>query len=297
MVKKPGTEVNEKVIVLTGATSGIGLAAAAQLAEQGALVLGVGRSVERCRKAEDQIRAEVPHARFTCLTADLSSQQQIHSLYSEIHAELEKLGINRLDVLVNNAAMVTNWFTASENGYEMQFAVNHLAPFLLTYLLFPLLKESPAGRVLTVSSMSHRGARIHWKDIMLRHRYNTLRAYKQSKLANVLFSMELNRRFADESSICAFAIDPGLVNTNIGMKGTSGFVHWFWDRRRRKGAPPSEPAKTIVHVALDPEIQASQGVYWKECRPVPPARSARKEEDAARLWQLSQRLCGISDWG
>jgi len=293
---KTGEKSSIKVIVLTGATSGIGLAAAHALAAKGAFVIGVGRSPERCQKAEETVRASCPDACITYLITDLSSQQQIKDLSVKIKDILEESGLEKVDILINNAAMVTNWYTASENGYEMQFAVNHLAPFLLTYLLFPLLGNSSAARILTVSSNSHRGAHIHWKDVMLRRRYNTLKAYKQSKLANVLFSTEFNRRFASSIPMQAFAIDPGLVNTRIGLKGTSGIVHWFWDKRRQKGAAPEEAARTIVHVALDQDVEISQGMYWKDCRSVSPSRSSLDEEDAARLWQLSQRLCGISDW-
>jgi NAD(P)-dependent dehydrogenase (short-subunit alcohol dehydrogenase family) len=246
-------------------------------------------------KAQEEILASSPLAAVSYLTADLSSQQQIHNLSRQVQETLNEYEQKRVDVLVNNAAMVTNWYTATENGYETQFAVNHLAPFLLTNLLLPLLQQAPEARILTTSSMSHRNTRIHWKDVMLRHSYNTLKAYKQSKLANVLFTVEFNRRYAEKTSMRAFAVDPGLVNTNIGMKGTSGIVHWFWNKRRRKGVPPEKAARTIVYLALESDVREIPGVYWKDCRPVSPSRSALNETDAARLWQLSERLCGINE--
>lgn len=295
MEKSSRALIHDRVIILTGATSGIGLAAARKLAGS-ALVLGIGRSTERCRSTEQLIHDSVAGARFTCLTADLSSQQQIHNLVPQIKETLQKHGCRKIDVLINNAGMVTNWYTATEDGYETQFAVNHLAPFLLTHLLFPLLQAAPAARILTTSSNSHRAGRIHWNNVMLGQRYNTLRAYQQSKLANVMFSHEFNQRFARSSPLRAYAIDPGLVNTDIGLKGTRGLVRWIWEKRRKRGADPVQGARTLVHVALSPSVQGSEDIYWKDCHPISPSRRAQNKEEAARLWKLSERLCGISNW-
>ena len=181
-------DTKSKTIVITGATSGIGYAATRKLAAIGANVLGVGRSAERCNKAKENILRESPDAQIDFLLADLSSQQQVKKLAEEIKQKVDKQENNAIDVLVNNAGSVVNWYTATEDGFELQFAVNHLAPFLLTHLLLPSIERSKDGRILTVSSNSHRKARIHWKDVMLRRGYNTLLAYKQSKLANVLFT-------------------------------------------------------------------------------------------------------------
>ncbi|HZD56534.1 MAG TPA: SDR family NAD(P)-dependent oxidoreductase, partial [Anaerolineales bacterium] len=182
-----------------------------------------------------------------------------------------------------------------EDGYELQFAVNHLAPFLLTLELLPLLKKAPHARVITVSSGSHRNTRMHWQDVMLRRGYNTLRAYKQSKLANVLFTFELNRRLGEDSSIRAYAADPGLVNTEIGSKGTSGLVRWIWEKRRAGGVNPEQGAETVVYLAASSSVGGSREVYWKDCRPVQASRYAQRAEEAARLWELSEHLCGVKE--
>jgi NAD(P)-dependent dehydrogenase (short-subunit alcohol dehydrogenase family) len=282
-----------KTIVITGATSGIGLAAARELAGQGAEIIGVGRSQERCQAAEDTIRVAYPNAKVSYLLADLSSQAQVNRLSSQIQEQLERDSGGKLDVLVNNAAMVTNWYTATEDGYETQFAVNHLAVFLMTMNLIPWLKNAPNGRVITVSSASHRYARIRWQDVMHRIGYNTLLAYQQSKLANVLFTVEFNRRNTPDSRVQAFAVDPGLVNTEIGLKGTSGIVRWVWDHRRGKGTTPENGAATIVHLASLPDVQPPGAVYWRNCCPARPSRSALNTDDSARLWALSERLCGL----
>jgi NAD(P)-dependent dehydrogenase (short-subunit alcohol dehydrogenase family) len=130
---------------------------------------------------------------------------------------------------------------------------------------------------------------------MLRKHYNTLLAYKQTKLANVLFATELNRRLAASgSSIKAFALDPGLVNTDIGFKGTSGVVKMVWQLRSKGGTPPEVPAHSIAHLALDPAPRLTGKVYWKDCRPKEPSSYSQKSDAAKRLWELSERMCGIT---
>ncbi|MGE5529067.1 MAG: SDR family NAD(P)-dependent oxidoreductase [Patescibacteria group bacterium] len=277
-----------------GATSGLGLAAARSLTGLGWRVIGVGRAAERCAAAEEAIRKEWPEARVAYFTADLGSQRQVRALAEEIRRFAEAECGGRLDALVNNAAAVTTWYTATEDGYETQFAVNHLAPFLLTRELLPLLKQAETARVITVSSGSHYGTRLHWPDVMYRRGYHCLLAYKQSKLANVLFTAELNRRLGMESNIRAYAVDPGLVDTAIGEKGTGGLVRWFWRLRRRGGAPPEEAARTIVHLAAALRLEDPEAIYWKDCRPKRPSRYAEREDAARRLWELSERLCGVN---
>jgi NAD(P)-dependent dehydrogenase (short-subunit alcohol dehydrogenase family) len=218
----------------------------------------------------------------------------VRALAAAICQYIEADGGGKIDALVNNAGTVSSWYTATEDGYELQFAVNHLAAFRLTFELLPLLRAAPAGRVVTVSSGSRYGARIRWRDVMYRTGYNTLLAYKQSKLANVLFSAELNRRLGNKSNVRAYAADPGLVRTRIGLKGTSGIERWVWQRRMSGGVSSDEGAQTVVFLATDPALPDSDAVYWKDCQPARPSRHARRPDEAARLWALSERLCGIA---
>jgi NAD(P)-dependent dehydrogenase (short-subunit alcohol dehydrogenase family) len=198
-----------------------------------------------------------------------------------------------LDGLVNNAGTVPYWFTQTAEGFETQWAVNHLAGFLLTVELLPLLEAAPWARVVTVSSESHFNTRLNWGDIQLRRHYDCLLAYQQTKLANVLFTAELNRRLGPKSTVRAFAVDPGLVQTEIGYKGNPGIVGWVWSKRASAGISAEESGRDVAYLVAEPSIQGSGDVYWKARAPKKPSREALDEKSARRLWEMSARMCGI----
>lgn len=284
----------DKIIVITGATSGIGLATAKELAGKGAYIIGTGRSAERCAKAEKEIMENCPDARVSYLRADLSSLTEVKRLAALIRERLASDGLDRIDVLINNAGTVSSWYVSTIDGFELQFAVNHLAPFLLSCELLPHLQKSQEGTVIGVSSGSHYRTKMHWKDVLLRKHYNCLLAYKQSKLANVLFATELNRRSGKAgSNVRAYAVDPGLVNTDIGLKGTDGIVRKVWKIRSRSGTPVEQPAHSISYIATEPAARRTEGVYWKDCAPLKPSKYSQLEDAGTRLWELSERMCGI----
>lgn len=286
-------EIN-KVIVITGATSGIGLATAKELVGRGAYVIGTGRSKERCTKAEEEIRSSYAQAKLCYLTADLSSLSEVARLAAGVHDRLATDGISHIDVLINNAGTVSSWYVSTVDGFELQFAVNHLAPFRLTYELLPLLQQSQEGTIIGVSSGSHYRTKIHWKDVLLRKHYNCLLAYKQSKLANVLFATELNRRLKSSGScIKAFTVDPGLVNTDIGLKGTDGIVKKVWKIRSGSGTAAEQPARSISYLVAESAARQTDEVYWKDCTPLKPSRYSQFEEVGSRLWELSEKMCGV----
>ncbi len=284
----------EKTFVITGATSGIGLAVAEGLAREGAFVIGVGRARARCIQTEQRLRTLLPgRGQVTVLKADLSIQAAVRNFAGEIRHMLATWGKDALHVLINNAGTVPFWQTLTPEGFDLQWAVNHLAPFLLTHELLPLLQAAPTARVITVSSGSHYNTRLNWNDIQLLKHYRPLRAYSQTKLANVLFTIELNRRLGAGSSVRAFAADPGLVNTEIGLKSNSILARWVWDWRRRGGISPEESAKGIIYLATEPSIQNSKEAYWKHGHPKAPSAYALNSQAARQLWALSAQMCGV----
>ncbi|NMB90228.1 MAG: SDR family oxidoreductase [Chloroflexi bacterium] len=288
------TSLSDKTYVVTGGTAGIGLAVVEQLAERGAWTIVIARSAERCRAMEDEIRYLYPGARLSSIVADLSLQSEVRRAAGEVGRLLSDAGLDGLDGLVNNAGTFTYWLALTKEGFETQWAVNHLAPFLLTRQLLPWLQRAATARVVTVSSGSHYTGRLNWDDIQLRRRYNGLAAYDRSKLANVLFTIELNRRLGPGSGLRAFAADPGLVKTDIGFKGTPPLVRWVWQRRRAGGISPAESARGIVYLLTEPSIQQANEPYWKHGQPKAPSPRSRDRQAARRLWDLSESMCGLS---
>lgn len=289
------TEYSQQTYLVTGATSGIGLAVAEILASRGASLIGVGRSAERCRAAQNHLRERYPQAQVDYLLADLGVQAEVRRLADQTGDLLAARGQTALHGLLNNAGTFTYWLALTPDGFETQWAVNHLAPFLLTHRLLPWLQAAPWSRVVTVSSASHYGARLDWDDIQLRRRYNGLRAYGCTKLANVLFTAELNRRLGTQSPVRAFAADPGLVQTEIGFKGTPPFAGWAWKLRRAGGIPPEQSAAGIVYLLTEPSLQSAPACYWKHARPKPPSRLAQDPRAAERLWALSAQMTGLAE--
>jgi retinol dehydrogenase 12 len=284
----------EKTMVVTGATSGIGLAAAEQLARAGVCVIGIGRSAERCRSAEERLRGLHPAGRALCLVADLSLQRDIRAAAHAVRERLAAEGKSALDGLLNNAGRFAFWRRLTAEGVEQVWALNHLAPFLLTNELLPLMQAAPAARIVTVSSYAHYSGRMAWNDLQLAGFYYGLNAYSQSKLANILFTVELNRRLGAQSRAQAFAVDPGLVKTGIGTKGTPALIRWIWNYWSRRGITPEESARNVVKLLLDPTVDRGAGIYWKSGRPAVASPRALNAEDARRLWAVSEQMCGLA---
>ena len=283
------------VCVVTGANSGIGKATAKGLARLGARVVMVCRSPERGHDAQAEIQAVAERAwpshtdAVDLYIADLGVQEEIFSLGETLRAEY-----NRLDVLVNNAGVLLGAREETPDGIEKTFAVNHLAPFLLTHLLLPLLKETAGrageARVVTVSSEAHRSVSLNFDDLNAEAGYNALRAYGQSKLANILFTHELARRLRN-TGVTANCVHPGVVATNLwrGSDWISRLARlftWFYKN-------PDEGADGVLYLASAEDLNGVTGQYFDGTEAVNPSPDAYDEKAAARLWRESLDMVGL----
>ena len=215
-------------------------------------------------------------------------------------SQLKKINdqANQLDILINNAALVSSNRILTEDGIEIQFAVNHIAPFYLTHLLFPLLIKSSDGRVINISSTNHRRGKMQFDDLNLTTNYSILRAYNQSKLANVLFSYELNRNLATRKikNLSVYCIDPGHNNTAIGLKNTKSFHYFVWLLRSKMGKSPKKGAECQVYVAVNDQVKSLSGKYWKNAKTIHSSKNSYNEVHARKLWDISLKICGIDDY-
>ena len=276
-----------RVCVVTGASSGIGRATALGLAARGATLVLVCRDEARGNAVAEEIARAGCEGSATLLLADLASQTQVRAVAAEIRARFE-----RVHVLINNAGVAgARPRRTTAEGLERTFAVNHLAPFLLTTLLLDRLEAGAPARVVTVSSAAHRFFALDFDDLQDERRYSPFRAYARSKLANVLFTHELARRL-EGSGVSANCLHPGVVATNI-----------FRDSPRLLRAlfagplalSPERGADTVLYLASAPEVAGASGRYFVRRRPVRPSRAARDSNAARRLWQASEALTAASD--
>ena len=282
-------EMKNKTVLITGATNGIGWITARELARMGARTILVGRSPERTRLAANDIRQLTANPNVDYFVADLSSQQQIHTLAAEFKQRYE-----RLDVLVNNAGAIFNTFETSVDGIELTFALNHLGYFLLTHLLLDVLKSSAPARIINVSSMAHVGGKINFADLQFERGYSSWGAYAQSKLANLAFSYELARRL-EGSGVTVNALHPGFVNTNFG-KSNGGFYKTMIGAIQSVFAvPPEKGAETSIYLASSPAVEGVTGKYFIEQKAVRSSDLSYDPDIARKLWEVSMEMCALSE--
>ena len=281
-------DMTGRVCVVTGANTGIGKATALGLARMGATVVMVCRNRARGEAAQAEVQ-RVASAPVDLFRADLSSQAEVRQVADDIRARYA-----HIHVLIHNAGLQLPQRALSVDGIEMTLAVNHGAPFLLTYCLLDALKSGAPSRIVVVSSLVHRWGSIDFDDLQLERGYTMDRAYFRSKLCNVLFTRELAQRLSG-SDVTANSLEPGLVKTDFARvyTGIQGwFVHNVW---MRLFAQTSEQgAQTSVYRATSPEVAGVTGAHFARCRPIEPSALARDDALARRLWDVSVHLCNYS---
>ncbi len=277
-----------KTVVVTGATSGIGYAVCAELLKNGYGVIGIGHGEETCASAREKLLAAHPGCELTFYWAELMYQQEVRAVAEKIRGELETRCGGALYALILNAGCVRSWYMTTPEGYEHQFALNHLSGFLLAHELLRNLTKG-GGRVLLTSSGSHKMMKMNWDDIMFERRYRPLMAYKQSKLCNMLFALALNDRYTGKG-VRAYGVDPGLVRTDIGNKKTGGLVDFVWKRRKKHGVDPSVPA--AIYAGLLERGTTGGGLCFGLGGAARCSREVNRE-NADRLFELSEKLCRI----
>ena len=272
-----------KNALVTGATNGIGLVTARELAGLGAQVTIVSRNAEKCAAVAGLITSDTGNP-VEFIAADLSTLagvMQAAAGFKQRHTQLH--------VLVNNAGGFFIKRIITSDGFEMTFALNHLGYFLLTNLLLDVLKASAPARIVNVASGLHRNAKLDFDNLQGEKHYAGFRAYGQSKLANVLFTYELARRL-EGSGVTANAAHHGYVNTGLSLNNGSFFRVFAKLSARLFGRPPEEGARTSIYLASSPEVEGVTGKYFADCQPIQSSPRSYDEELAKKLWQVSLEL-------
>lgn len=279
--------VKGKVVVVTGANSGIGLETARALARDGARVVLTARDEARGEAARRAVQESAGHDDVALLLGDFARLSDVRRLGLELRQRYP-----RVDVLVNNAGLILDERRLTEDGYETTFQVNHLAPFLLTALLLPSLRAAAPARIVNVSSGAHpAGGPLDFDDLMAEQGYSGFRVYARTKLANILFTKELSRRYSGEG-ISTFALHPGAVATGFARDGdTRGWFYYGWRLVTPFLLSPARGARTSIHCARTPGLEAHSGRYFVRSKPSRTLiRQAEDPQAAALLWDKSEAL-------
>jgi len=276
--------IKNKNILVTGGTNGIGMATALELAKQRANVNIVARNEQRCIMTQKMIKEKTNNL-INYYVADLSSQKEIRNF-----TKIFKNNNDDLHVLINNAGVFLRKREESVDGLEMMFAINHLGYFLLTNLLLDLIEKSAPSRIINVSSLAHKFAKINFNDLQTKQDYTSMKAYGQSKLANILFSNHLAEKLKTKG-VMVNSLNPGIVNSGFGLE----------ENKKRSGISlmsiignsPEKGAKTSVYLATSPDVADITGKYWSRKRQAKPSKKATDLITRQRLWNISKELTGL----
>jgi NAD(P)-dependent dehydrogenase (short-subunit alcohol dehydrogenase family) len=279
----------QKVAIVTGATSGIGKAILELLLNDKIDVIALGRNQNRLDQLAIEM-SEIKTAKLTLVLGDLSDNNQSREASLALANVIEKKYGGRLDILMHVAGMVSSGYHENQDGNEITFATNHLSVMILTQKLYPYLLKSDDPRMLVVSSRSHYRANINFNNLQSRKLYNIFKAYKRSKLYNVFFV----RYFAKHiKEIPTFAIDPGLVKTEIGMKNTNALAQYFWKKHANRGTDVYYPTRFMLDIATKPEYKELTGHYFLEGKSVKSNPITYDLDVCEKLWNASLKYAKI----
>jgi NAD(P)-dependent dehydrogenase (short-subunit alcohol dehydrogenase family) len=282
-------DIENKLCIVTGANSGIGKEIVREFARKGAYVIMICRNEKKAEKAKRQLINDTGHTGIEVMLADLAVQYDVRKVATQIAEKFEEV-----DVLVNNAGIIPGKRKKTIDGIERTLAINHLAPFLLTNLLLDKLKKARDARVITTASGAHRRATgiFDLNNLQLRNGYKPMEAYGLSKLCNIMFTHELAKRCKD-TSVTANSFHPGLVRTQLTDES-----RWLYRIVFTLGKPfmrsPKKGAETAIYLATSDEVKSVSGRYFKDKRESKPDSIAYRDELTEKLWEISEKLTGIS---
>lgn len=278
--------IKDKVVLITGGSSGIGKATAIELARMGATVYFVSNHEQRGQAALADIRRQSQNDNVYFLRCDLSLMSNVRSLAAEVHDRLGKL-----DVLINNAGILPGKHTLTVEGFELCWAINHLAPFLLTNLLTDLLMQAGAARIINISSEAHRLGQINFNQEASSENYSSFTAYCDSKMANIMFTYELSRRL-ELTPVTVNCLHPGVIASSFGNT-SYGLLKWLFLLGRPFMKSSRRGAATIIYLAASPELAGVTGQYFKNKKQKKSAKDTYSTHLAQRLWGLSEEQTGL----
>ena len=276
--------LQNKTAIVTGANSGMGMATVRALSDMGAKVIMLCRSEKRGTEALEKLLSE-KYRDLELILCDLGNYDSIRAF-----ANIVRRGYDHIDILVNNAGFISLDRQETGEGLERQFGINHIGHFLLTMSLLDLIGEG--GRIVNVASGAHKAGKIHFDDINLTKGFNVIKAYSQSKLANVLFTRELARRVKDRG-ITVNCCHPGAVATNIGIDRDTGFGKTVTRLLKPFFQTPEQGARTAIFLASDDSVSDVTGEYFYKCRIAKSSKRSKDMELAKKLFEFSEELTGF----
>jgi NAD(P)-dependent dehydrogenase (short-subunit alcohol dehydrogenase family) len=278
----------KKTILVTGANSGLGKATSILLAKTGAKVVMMSRDQNRGRLALEEVKHHSQNPDVDLMICDLGSKERIEQCCQEFRRTYKSL-----DVLINNAGVILPGYHTTQDGFELQFGVNHLGHFLLTNRLLDLITKSAPARIINISSGAHKLGKIHFEDVNLKKNYTLWRAYSQSKLANILFTYLLAEKLKNKN-VTVNTLHPGAVASNMGINRETGFGKAITQALKPFFQSPAQAAEPVKYLALSKDLEGVTGAYFHKHNRVPSSKQSYDLDLAQKLWNLSEELLGLS---